>query len=72
MLGIDRREEPWAAYCIDRAVTTFGMTLDGELNSVEGKTSKEMQTKRERIFNRWIPSATSGPQFADPAKQKVT
>lgn len=69
LIGLNRKEEPWAAYCIDRAVTTFGLSLESELGSVEGKNSNEIQVAKERILARWIPN-TGGPKFADPAKRR--
>lgn len=66
ILGVDRSEEPWAAYCLDRAVTTFGTAVQSELDAVEGKTTKEIEMKRQRVLNRFFPQ---GERFRDPGKR---
>lgn len=68
ILGIDRDEDPWAAYCLDRAVSTFGTTVQNELDSVEGKNSKEIEIKRQRVLNRFFPDSTGG-RYRDPGKR---
>ena len=67
IMGLDREKDPWVAYCIDRAVTTFGTAVQSELDSVEGKTSKEIEVKRQHVLNRFFPEA-GGRRYADPGK----
>jgi hypothetical protein len=66
MLGVDREEEPWVAYCLDRAVTTFGTAVQGELDAVEGKNKKEIEVKRQRVLNRFFPE---GARYQSPGKR---
>lgn len=66
LLNIDN---DWQAFCLDRAVATFGNALKAELDSVEGKNNKEIQRKRESILRKWIPEASSERKFADPGKR---
>lgn len=65
-LGVNRKEDPWVAYCLDRAVTTFGTAIVAELDAVEGKNKKEIETKRNRVLHRHFPSS-SGARYRDPA-----
>lgn len=51
MYGIDGEIRAW---CFDNAVMLFGRSLENELEAVEGKTSKEMETKRQRILAKWL------------------
>lgn len=68
-LGINRLEDPWVAYCLDRAVTTFGTAIVAELDAVEGRNKQEIETKRNRIINRYFPSS-SGARHQDPANRQ--
>lgn len=56
-------------YCFDRAVMTFGLALEAELDSLEGKTSKEVNAKRERLLNKWLdrPQRYRQPVASTPA-----
>lgn len=65
LLGIDH---PLHAYLFDNAILTFGRALRAELDSVQGKTSKEIETKQMRILYKWIPEASSERKYRDPAK----
>jgi broad specificity phosphatase PhoE len=52
-----------AAYCFDRAVLTFGLAVEHAVESVEGKTTKDTERKRQRELDRWLGT----PQkFRDP------
>jgi hypothetical protein len=70
---VEERYGPYQAYCFDNAVSTFGVALDAELDSVEGKNSREITQKRDRILRKWLglpmkfrnpggPTATREPQ----------
>ncbi len=59
--------DPVQAFCFDRAVSTFGEALQAELESVNEKTASGTRAKRKRILAKWIPEATSGSSFKDPA-----
>lgn len=50
----------------------FGSSLEAELDAVEGKTSKEINKKRERIMEKWldIPRRFRSP-MASRAKSEV-
>lgn len=39
---------------MDNAVSLFGSTLEAELESVEGKNSKEINGKRTRLMEKWL------------------
>jgi hypothetical protein len=44
----------YMAFCFDSAVSTFGVALEAELDGVEGKTSKEINGRRDRILRKWL------------------
>jgi hypothetical protein len=64
--------DPWAAYCLDRAVYAYGSTLSNKLDSVNVKNDKDgkkTQAKRQRLLDKWIPDLHGdGPKFKDPGK----
>lgn len=63
-------EDELSSFCFDRAVNHFGGALEAELNSVEGKSSREIDSKRKRILQKWIPETSSSkPKFRDPAER---
>ena len=73
LLGI---KDPWEAFQIDRAVYAFGSQLSAELESCEGKNKSEIEGKRLRVINKWLPKAvdasgTSQRRFADPASRSI-
>lgn len=41
-------------FCFDRAVITFGMALEAELDSVEGKNDKAINAARSRMLDTWL------------------
>lgn len=41
-------------FCFDRAVITFGMALEAELDTVGGKNEKTINTKRSRMLDTWL------------------
>lgn len=46
---------PFAAFCFDNAVTTFGRALEAELDSVKpAKTEKATEAKRARLLDKWL------------------
>jgi hypothetical protein len=51
---VEEKYGPYAAFCFDSAVATFGVALDAELDSIEGKTSKETNQKRDRTMRKWL------------------
>lgn len=66
-------EDDFAAYCFDSAVATFGQALDNELQGVKGKNDREIEGKRKRIIERWIPelkrAGTQEQRFRDPMEK---
>lgn len=60
LLGIS---DPWTAFCLDNAVSYFGTSLEAELESIEGKTAKEINKQRERTMDKWmgIPQRYKSP-----------
>lgn len=60
-----------AAWCFNRAVMTFGITLDNELEAAGQKAKSERGAKQRRtnILNKWMtmPGEESKGRFADPA-----
>ena len=67
LIGLYRDDEI-TAYCFDRAVHLFGSSLKAELDSVDGKTDKEIQRRRARILRKWIPEAASSRAYRDPVE----
>jgi hypothetical protein len=57
--------DPYTAWCFDEAVFTWGSHVQAELDGVEGKTSRDVESKRKLIIRRML-----GPEqqtkFADP------
>lgn len=76
ILGI---EDKWDAFCFDRAVWFFGMELEGAINSINEKTAKATNTKREREVSRWLripvkyrsPSATGKGRLGDSVREEA-
>lgn len=62
-------DSDWTAFCFDRAIATFGNALNHELESVEGKNAKTVQSKREQVLRNWIPEARETRKFKDPGKR---
>lgn len=63
-------ESDWTAFCLDRAIATFGNALKAELEGVEGKNAKTVQSKREQVLRNWIPEARATRKFKDPMTRK--
>lgn len=61
-------ESPLSAYYFDSAVTTWGMTLDNELEAAgaDAKDAKSSQRARDRVLRRFVPSTA---RYRDPAKE---
>lgn len=65
-------EDELAKFCLDRAVATFGLALENELNSVhfkDDKDGKKAERKRAQILRKWLPEtmkASTGTGFRDP------
>lgn len=53
---------------IDNAVYSFGTALTNALQEVEGKTSKEVKRKQEKVLRKWLPDSAPAQKFRDPAK----
>lgn len=59
----------WRRFCFDRAILTFGVALEEELNNVEGKTESQKETKRARVLQKWLDQPL---KFREPvATQRV-
>jgi hypothetical protein len=58
-------ESPWTAYCLDNAVVEFGVAVENELASVEGKNKKELKVKSERVMRKWLDAPV---QFREPPR----
>lgn len=54
---------------LDNAVFVFGATLSAELDNVDGKTAKEIETKRSRVLSKFLREPGTR-RFKDPAKRK--
>jgi hypothetical protein len=39
---------------LDNSVATFGNSIQNALEAIEGKTSKEINKKRERELRKWL------------------
>lgn len=61
---------PYAAFCFDQAVTTFGRALEAELDSVNEKTTKGTVRKRERILQKWLDVPLKFKSPMGPTAQK--
>jgi hypothetical protein len=64
---LDIEDDPLASFCLDRAVWTFGSSLQGELNSIEDTDKNKIERARDNIFRRWLPDSPQSKAFADPA-----
>jgi broad specificity phosphatase PhoE len=51
---VEDKYGPYMAYCFDNAVSTFGSALEADLDGIEGKTSKEINQKRDRTLRKWL------------------
>lgn len=57
-------------FMFDNAVYAFGTALKNELASIEGKNSKEIQNKSQRVLRKWL--GTEGPKrYRDPARKAI-
>lgn len=61
-------DDGYIAYCLDQAVGHVGMTIQNELDEVEGKKD-EVKAKHRLILDRYfgIDSSEAPGRFADPA-----
>jgi len=57
-------KDPFAAFCLDRAVFDFGSALESALSDVEGKTKKEIEVKSDRVLRKWLDMPL---RYRDPA-----
>lgn len=62
LLGIS---DLYVAYCLDEACFTFGSYITGELEKVEGKKQKDVETKRKRLLKALL-SDNPDARFATP------
>jgi hypothetical protein len=58
-------DDPFAAFCLDRAVHDFGSAVESALSDVEGKTKKEIQVKSDRVLRKWLDMPL---QYRDPVR----
>lgn len=58
-------DDPFAAFCLDRAVHDFGTAVENALSDVEGKTKKEIQVKSDRVLRKWLDMPL---KYRDPFK----
>lgn len=63
-------EDPHDAFRLDRAVWFFGSSLSAELQSVKGKTDREIERRQDRILQKWIPQTTAAKKFKEPPVRK--
>jgi hypothetical protein len=56
-------------FCFDRAVTTFGLALEAELDSITGKNEKSIERKRAMVLNKWLDRPQ---QYRTPQATKKT
>ncbi len=48
-------------------MAVFGNTVTNELDKIQGKSSKEIDRKRERVLNKYLGIK---PKFRDPASMQ--
>lgn len=51
LLDID---DPWTAYCLDSSIASYCNAAQNAVDSVEGKTDKETNRKRQRELDKWL------------------
>jgi hypothetical protein len=61
---LDIQDDPFAAFCLDRACFNFGAAIEGEIHHIEGKNQKEVDVKVERLLRKWLDLPA---QYRDPA-----
>lgn len=61
-------------FCFDSAVITFGTALEAELDSVEGKTDKDINRKRARMLDKWLdrPLKYREPMVSTPSSRPTS
>lgn len=62
-------DDKYVALCFDQAVGHVGMTIQNELDAVEGKKAAEIKAKQQIILDGYFgiePGSVKG-RFADPA-----
>lgn len=61
-----------AAWCFDRAVTTFGLAVEGAIEkaTAKAKTMEEAKRKGKRELDKWLREPDEGPKFRDPAAER--
>jgi hypothetical protein len=71
-MGVD---EPYAAYCLDQAVSAWGGHITSELEKIEGKDEKKVAAKRQRRLLQLLQAPTEvrfkslrNPSGAPPKK----
>jgi len=77
LYGIEDEYGPYVAYCFDNAVVAFGRALEAELDAVEGKNSKEINRKRDRVLRKWLDMPMKfrnpgGPTTSSPKRTDST
>jgi hypothetical protein len=72
LLGI---EKATTAYYFDRAIWTFGQSVQSEMDEAERKGSKNpksVPSRQRMILNQWVPPAPGASivgRFKDPANR---
>lgn len=80
---IYRLDDEYAAYCFDKAIMSWGLSYEADLNDASGsaKTTAEAKRKMAEVQRRWLadeieapaPSApddgTAVSKFKDPASK---
>ena len=62
-------DDPYAAYCLDEAVSYFGNMVEGELNQCEG-SGNDLNRARQTVLDSYFKEPDSTPtkgMYADPA-----
>lgn len=68
--AILRTSNTFAAFCIDRAVFTFGTIVESDMQEAEEntKTAKAAKAARAAVLDKWLNvSKKAVGRFADPA-----
>lgn len=56
-------EDRYVAYCFDEAVAIIGNHISHELDKVDGKNSRQIESRRKAVLNRLLGFA---PKYKSP------
>ena len=64
-------EDPFTAWCFNRAVVMFGMAVEQDIqeSTEKAKTTVESKRKAKRTLDKWLREPAKegeGPKFRDP------